>query len=279
MKRLFTIFTLMWLTATSAMAQQSDGEERFNRFIAFAENLEQESRKAYQLRRENRSELYVEAMKQYAESPTVMEDIDRVAAQADSLLHRMVELARENKPEQVWEIYEEGDNNYILLSYFSTDELGFSFHVGFLTTVLFNIFPEEEATLASQRVIEPFVGVMEAYHTAGGKINVEVYLESKNILIDIYSQTQQIEKATEACQKILEVLEGESKEYDIERLQAIDCYAMFKCYLLKESVEPSVIKRGLYICGRMLADESYDQEQKQLVKELKQNLMSYQQEE
>lgn len=279
MRTIYIILSLLLLTASQVMAQQSDREERFNRFIAFAENLEQESRKAYKQRREHRSEIYVEAMKQYAESPTVMEDIDRVAAQADSLLHRMVELARENKPEQVWELYEEGHNNYILLSYFSTDELGFSFHVGFLTAVLFNIFPEEEATLASQRVIEPFVGVMEAYHAANGEVNVEVYLETKNILIDIYSQTQQIEKATEACQKILEVLEGESTEYDIERLQAIDCYAMFKCYLLNESVEPSVIKRGLYICGRMLADESYDEEQKQLVNELKQNLMSYQQEE
>lgn len=267
MRRVFIILSLVLCVATSgAEAQQSDSDVRFNRFIAFAEGLEAASREAYAARREGRSEIYKEAMRQHSQSPTVIEEIDSVAAQADSLLHQMVELMRESKPEEVWKLYTSDYNSYVMLSYFSTDELGFDFHVGFLTTVLFNIFSEEEATRASQSVVEPFVALLDVRLMGGREVDVDVYVETKFVLMDIYAKTEQLSEEVSAAADIIKILEPLGEEYDSERLMAYDTYILSMRYGLHKDVDPAVEQQAVEIINRILRSDKHPDELKHYAK-------------
>ncbi len=269
MKRVFIILSLVLCVATSgAEAQQSDSDRRFNRFIAFAERLEVASREAYAARREGRSEIYKEAMRQHSQSPTVIEEIDSVAAQADSLLHQMVELMRESKPEEVWKLYTSDYNSYVMLSYFSTDELGFDFHVGFLTTALFNIFSEEEATRASQSVVEPFVALLDVRLMGGREVNVDVYVETKFVLMDIYAKTEQLSEEVSAAADIIKILEPLGEEYDSERLMAYDTYILSMRYGLHKDVDPAVEQQAVEIINRILRSDKHPDELKHYAEDM-----------
>lgn len=269
MKRVFIILSLVLCVATSgAEAQQSDSDVRFNRFIAFAERLEVASREAYAARREGRSEIYKEAMRQHSQSPTAIEEIDSVAAQADSLLHQMVELMRESKPEEVWKLYTSDYNSYVMLSYFSTDELGFDFHVGFLTTVLFNIFSEEEATRASQSVVEPFVALLDVRLMGGREVDVDVYVETKFVLMDIYAKTEQLSEEVSAAADIIKILEPLGEEYDSERLMAYDTYILSMRYGLHKDVDPAVEQQAVEIINRILRSDKHPDELKHYAEDM-----------
>lgn len=269
MKRVFIILSLVLCVATSgAEAQQSDSDKRFNRFIAFAERLEVASREAYAARREGRSEIYKEAMRQHSQSPTAIEEIDSVAAQADSLLHQMVELMRERKPEEVWTLYTSDYNSYVMLSYFSTDELGFDFHVGFLTTVLFNIFSEEEATRASQSVVEPFVALLDVRLMCGREVDVDVYVETKFVLMDIYAKTEQLSEEVSAAADIIKILEPLGEEYDSKRLMAYDAYILGMRYGLHKDVDPAVEQQAVEIINRVLRSDKHSDELKHYAEDM-----------
>lgn len=270
MKRFFIsvcVTLCMGGVSNYASAQQKVG---FEGFIEFFEIFMEECENSYRGRQENRSELFKQAMQEINGSENVIEEIDEVAEQAHGLLTTMLELAKQRDMEAAWELYQEENNNFTILSYLSNDVLLYVFHVKVMSTIIFNALPEQEAHEATGEVVSLLNSILDGrYSLDKESVDMDVYIKVKNVLIDVYINTERIEDALKMADEILDLLADKGEEYNMERLAAMDVKVLFMLYIFgEEQTEEnseevkSNIKQVIELCESMLGSDKYDEDDK-----------------
>lgn len=264
MKRIALIFSVVLLFCVAMPSASSAQEDRsaesitpVNDFVAWGLDLHERINAEFE--KQIQSDTFAPQYQKIGESK---EDYIKFFHDADEVFMLSINLCNEGKEKEAWEVYQRESMLELFVMYPPTDALCWEFYAGYLSSLIFRVYPEQEAAVLGKDLMLEQSAWYSFKKEHGLKVDEHIYIQAKLSTALAYSMCDMYEEALVICEQMIQYLEPLGKEYYHYWIAALVDRAHYTVCMGEDMILANKwASEALESCELLLTDETLSEPQ------------------